>query len=92
MKIGKKELIIKDVEETEVTDDVEKEETEDMDKTSFIRKHWKKILGGAALVGGAIATKVLLSRNTDDDDYDDYDEDLDDEETEGTADDTTEDK
>lgn len=64
-----------------------------MEKTSFIKKHWKKILGGAALVGGAIATKVLLSRNDNDDDYDDYDEDhLDDEETEDAAEDTTEDK
>ncbi len=91
MKIGKKELILRDVEvnEAEVTD--EKEETEDMEKTSFIKRHWKKILGGAALVGGAIATKVLLSRNTDDDyDEDEFDEDLDEES--GTAEDTTEDK
>ena len=90
MKIGKKELILRDVEETEVTDDVEKEETEDMEK-SFIKRHWKKILGGAALVGGAIATKMLLSRNSDDDYDEDEFDDLDDD-TEDTADDTTEDK
>ena len=90
MKIGKKELIIKDVEVNEEAETTDVKEDTDMEKTSFIKKHWKKILGGAALVGGAIATKVLLSKNNDDD-YDDYDEDLD-EDTEGTAEDTTEDK
>lgn len=89
MRIGKKELIIKDVEVNEAeTTDVE--EDTDMEKTSFIKKHWKKLVGGAALIGGAIAAKKLLSRS-DDDEYDDYDEDLD-EETEDTAEDTTDDK
>ena len=88
MKIGKKELILRDVEvnEAEVTD--EKEDTE-MEKTGFIRKHWKKLVGGAALVGGAIAAKVLLSRNSDDDYDEDEFDDLDEEET-GAAEETTE--
>lgn len=73
MKIGKKELIIRDVETEEVTD-VEMKEDTDMEKVGFIKRHWK----GLAAAGTAVAlgvTALVLKSKDDDADYDeDFDE------------------
>lgn len=70
MKIGKKELILRDV-ETEVTDNVEEKEDTDMEKVGFIKRHWKGLAAAGTAVALGVTALVLKSKS--EDDYDDFD-------------------
>ena len=91
MKIGKKEIILRDVEATEEVTDVTDENTEEETevKNGFLKKHWKKIVAGVGIGAAALGVKAILSRSDDDDLDEEFDDEDFDEESESVADEAT---